>query len=219
MPQWTPLTRSISLRQLCPGAKFFGADDIVVSSIAADSREVAEGDLFAALSGTRTDGHHHIDEALQRGAVAVLAERFVPTDGRPLCVVPDTSRCLRPHRTSAIEQSEPTLEGDRRHRHQRKDIHKLAHPRHSRSGRLPDRNARHDRVQRRRMVVAFAGNDAARRRARAMAVAHGNGRLHTRGDGSVERIAEPGPRGRDRAARGLCDQCPQESSRLAQHAG
>jgi UDP-N-acetylmuramoyl-L-alanyl-D-glutamate--2,6-diaminopimelate ligase len=90
MPQWTPLTRSISLRQLCPGAKFFGADDVVVSSVAADSREVAEGDLFAALPGTRTDGHHHIDEALHRGAVAVLAERFVPTDGRPLCVVADT---------------------------------------------------------------------------------------------------------------------------------
>jgi UDP-N-acetylmuramoyl-L-alanyl-D-glutamate--2,6-diaminopimelate ligase len=90
MPQWTPLTRSISLRQLCPAAKFFGSDDIVVSSIAGDSREVAAGDLFAALPGTRTDGHHHIDDALRRGAVAVLAERFVPTAGRPLCVVPDT---------------------------------------------------------------------------------------------------------------------------------
>src|SRR6202034_4480927 len=70
MAQCTPLTRSISLRQLCPGAKFFGADDIIVSSVAADSREVADGDLFAALPGTRTDGHHHIDDALRRGAVA-----------------------------------------------------------------------------------------------------------------------------------------------------
>lgn len=90
MPQWTPLTRSVSLRKLCPGAKFFGADDIIVSSVAADSREVVVGDLFAALPGSRTDGHHHIDEAVRRGATAVLAERFVPTDGRPLCVVSDT---------------------------------------------------------------------------------------------------------------------------------
>ncbi|HEX3998006.1 MAG TPA: UDP-N-acetylmuramoyl-L-alanyl-D-glutamate--2,6-diaminopimelate ligase [Pirellulales bacterium] len=90
MPQWTPLTRSISLRQLFPKAKFFGADDIIVSSIAGDWQEVAEGDLFAALVGSRADGHHHVDDALRHGATAVLAERFVPTGGLPLCVVPDT---------------------------------------------------------------------------------------------------------------------------------
>jgi len=78
------------LRQLCPAARFFGADDIVVSSVAADSRDVSAGDLFAALAGTRTDGHHFVGRALERGATAVLAERFVPTQGRPLCVVPDS---------------------------------------------------------------------------------------------------------------------------------
>ena len=90
MPTWTPQIRSVSLRQLCPAARFFGADDIVVSSVAADSRDVSAGDLFAALAGTRTDGHHFVGRALERGATAVLAERFVPTQGRPLCVVPDS---------------------------------------------------------------------------------------------------------------------------------
>ena len=90
MPAWTPTTRSVSLRQLCPAARFFGADDIVVASVAADSREVSPGDLFAALAGTRTDGHNYVGRALHRGATAVLAERFVPTQGRPLCIVPDS---------------------------------------------------------------------------------------------------------------------------------
>jgi len=42
--------------------------------IAADSREVQPGFLFAALAGTRTSGARYIEDAVKRGAVAVLAE-------------------------------------------------------------------------------------------------------------------------------------------------
>ncbi len=90
MPRTTPQARSVSLKKLCPGARFFGATDIEVTAVAADSRAVTPGDLFAALVGNQTDGHNHIDEAVLLGASAVLAERLVPTDGRPLCVVPDS---------------------------------------------------------------------------------------------------------------------------------
>ncbi len=90
MPTWTPRIQSVSLRQLCPGAKFYGARDIIVSSVSADSRDVQPGDLFAALLGARTDGHHFVRNALRRGATAVLAEHFVPTQDRPLCVVRDS---------------------------------------------------------------------------------------------------------------------------------
>ena len=89
MPASTPHTRTVSLKRLCPAARFYGAADIEVSSVAADSRAIEPGDLFAALVGNNTDGHDHVSEALASGASAVLAERFVPTDGRPLCVVPD----------------------------------------------------------------------------------------------------------------------------------
>jgi UDP-N-acetylmuramoyl-L-alanyl-D-glutamate--2,6-diaminopimelate ligase len=41
--------------------------------LAADSREVKPGFLFAALSGTRTEGARFIEDAVARGAVAVLA--------------------------------------------------------------------------------------------------------------------------------------------------
>jgi UDP-N-acetylmuramoyl-L-alanyl-D-glutamate--2,6-diaminopimelate ligase len=94
MPAWTPRTRSVSLKRLCPGARFFGAADINVTSVAADSRAVEHDDLFAAIVGNNTDGHNHVDRALARGASAVVAERFVPTGGRPLCVVPDSRVAL-----------------------------------------------------------------------------------------------------------------------------
>jgi UDP-N-acetylmuramoyl-L-alanyl-D-glutamate--2,6-diaminopimelate ligase len=46
--------------------------DVTIKGIAADSRTVEPGQLFAALSGTQADGHIFIPEALQKGAVAVL---------------------------------------------------------------------------------------------------------------------------------------------------
>ncbi|MQY77189.1 MAG: UDP-N-acetylmuramoyl-L-alanyl-D-glutamate--2,6-diaminopimelate ligase [Spirochaeta sp.] len=49
-----------------------GALDQEIKGIAYDSREVEEGFLFAALQGLHTDGHRYIEEAIGRGAVAVL---------------------------------------------------------------------------------------------------------------------------------------------------
>ncbi|NMA21040.1 MAG: UDP-N-acetylmuramoyl-L-alanyl-D-glutamate--2,6-diaminopimelate ligase [Lentisphaerae bacterium] len=43
-----------------------------------DSRECQPGFLFCAMQGERLDGHHFIEQALQRGAVAILSEREVP---------------------------------------------------------------------------------------------------------------------------------------------
>jgi UDP-N-acetylmuramoyl-L-alanyl-D-glutamate--2,6-diaminopimelate ligase len=51
------------------------AGAIDVSAITADSRAVVPGALFAALPGTRTDGARFIDDAIQRGAAAVLVSR------------------------------------------------------------------------------------------------------------------------------------------------
>lgn len=48
--------------------------DAVVSGVTHDSRAVAAGDLFLAMSGTRTDGARYIEQALAAGAVAVVCE-------------------------------------------------------------------------------------------------------------------------------------------------
>ncbi len=76
-----------------PGAKATGADaaKVEIAGITADSRAVEPGFLFAALPGIATDGRYFIAEALQRGAVAVLAPPgAVPKNaGRGACILTD----------------------------------------------------------------------------------------------------------------------------------
>ena len=78
----------ISLRQLLPEARFIGAKDLRVQAVSADSRNCQRGDIFVALVGTRADGHEHVEEAIARGASAVVVERLLPGDF-PQCVVDD----------------------------------------------------------------------------------------------------------------------------------
>ena len=54
-----------------------------IAGLAADSREVKPGFLFAALPGVKTDGARFIQDALQRGAAAILvAEGAAPSPAR-----------------------------------------------------------------------------------------------------------------------------------------
>ena len=50
--------------------------DRPISGLAMDSRRVMAGNLFFALPGRRADGSSFIDEAINRGAVAIVAERI-----------------------------------------------------------------------------------------------------------------------------------------------
>src|SRR4029077_5792059 len=47
--------------------------DLVLSGLTLDSRKVKPGFLFAALAGSRQDGAAFITDAVDRGAVAILA--------------------------------------------------------------------------------------------------------------------------------------------------
>jgi UDP-N-acetylmuramoyl-tripeptide--D-alanyl-D-alanine ligase len=58
-----------------------------------DSRAVGKGDLFFALSGETTDGHHFVGDALARGAAAAVVSRDLDAAG-PLVRVPDTMKAL-----------------------------------------------------------------------------------------------------------------------------
>jgi len=64
---------------------------LVTGAVVIDSREAGPGGLFAALPGTRTDGHAFAGAALAAGAVAVLATRPV---GGPALIVPDVRFAL-----------------------------------------------------------------------------------------------------------------------------
>ncbi|MGH7184899.1 MAG: Mur ligase family protein, partial [Pseudomonadota bacterium] len=52
-----------------------GLSRVPITGLAADSREVKPGYLFAALPGVKTDGARFIAEALERGAAAILVPR------------------------------------------------------------------------------------------------------------------------------------------------
>ncbi|MFO8086473.1 MAG: UDP-N-acetylmuramoyl-L-alanyl-D-glutamate--2,6-diaminopimelate ligase [Bacteroidales bacterium] len=54
-----------------------GLSDLDIHNIVFDSRKVSGGDIFVAVSGTQTDGHQYIDQAIAQGAVAVVAEKAI----------------------------------------------------------------------------------------------------------------------------------------------
>lgn len=64
------------------------AQSIEVRGIGMDSRTIRPGDLFVAIPGRVTDGLRYVDEAIRRGAVAVVAERRIPC-AVPLIGTPD----------------------------------------------------------------------------------------------------------------------------------
>jgi UDP-N-acetylmuramoyl-tripeptide--D-alanyl-D-alanine ligase len=65
--------------------------DFDASGVTFDSREVGPGDLFLALKGEATDGHHFLDQAFASGAAGALVSE--PT-GHPHIRVSDTVAAL-----------------------------------------------------------------------------------------------------------------------------
>ena len=53
-----------------------GSTDLVIKTIAFDSRKVSDDTLFVAQKGVITDGHLYIDKAVNLGATAVICEVF-----------------------------------------------------------------------------------------------------------------------------------------------
>lgn len=75
-------------------AKVIPSDhDVRIRGLQIDSRNVQPGDLFIALRGFSVDGHRYVNEAVEKGAAAVLVEE--PVDVTVPCVlVPDSRRAM-----------------------------------------------------------------------------------------------------------------------------
>ena len=69
----------------------------LIERLAFDSRDVRPGDVFWALSGSRCEGSHFVEDALLRGATGVVvAERMLePWAGGFSITVEDTRQALR----------------------------------------------------------------------------------------------------------------------------
>lgn len=61
-------------RECLRPAQVLGFRDIAVAGLALHSSEVRPGDLFFAIRGTRRNGAEFVDEAIARGAVAVVSQ-------------------------------------------------------------------------------------------------------------------------------------------------
>jgi UDP-N-acetylmuramoyl-L-alanyl-D-glutamate--2,6-diaminopimelate ligase len=81
-------------RLLLQDAPLPKSGDVTITGITSDSRAVKPGFLFAALPGTKIDGAKFIPQALESGAVAVLAKQGAYSGGGPLISVDNPRRLL-----------------------------------------------------------------------------------------------------------------------------
>lgn len=65
-----------------------------IGGISYDSRRVGPADLFVAMRGERSDGHLFIEEAVEKGAVAVVGERASLSHRATMVVVQDSREAL-----------------------------------------------------------------------------------------------------------------------------
>ena len=76
------------LNDLYPGV----GTDIVIRRISCDYKNVEPGDLYVCVVDDNCDGHNYIDEAVSRGASAVVVGIDVKGNVVPTIKVPDTKR-------------------------------------------------------------------------------------------------------------------------------
>ncbi len=82
-----------------------GQQTLMVSAIASHTSDVIPGALFVAIRGTTRDGHALVDDAIARGAVAVVVERAVTVPKNIPCIeVADTRIALGQLAATFFEQ-------------------------------------------------------------------------------------------------------------------
>ncbi len=68
--------------------------DVEIKGIKSDSREIEPGDVFVAIRGVDTDGHHFVGDAVRRGAAACVTEEPLDTGEAANVVVIDSAKAL-----------------------------------------------------------------------------------------------------------------------------
>lgn len=86
----------MKLRSILAGIPLVGDEfdlEMEITSVSYDSRTVRPGALFVALPGEQSDGHRYIQQALKKGAAAVLCREQPAGDG-PYLVTPEPRKAL-----------------------------------------------------------------------------------------------------------------------------
>ena len=76
------------------GSTLFGDADAMIVRIHTDTRTIQQGDLFVALSGDQFDGSAFVQEAIAKGATAVLARHGLQANAVQGLEVADTKIAL-----------------------------------------------------------------------------------------------------------------------------
>jgi UDP-N-acetylmuramoyl-L-alanyl-D-glutamate--2,6-diaminopimelate ligase len=88
----------MKLGQILEGLSGFelrGDPALEIAGMAYDSRQVSPGDLFVAIRGHHADGHGFIESAVEKGAVAVAAEKLTGREAKvSTLLVPDSRKAL-----------------------------------------------------------------------------------------------------------------------------
>ena len=73
-----------------------GSTHAAIPNVYFDSRKVGKDALFVAVRGTISDGHEYINQAIEKGAVAIVAEELPLTkpEGLTYIRVNDSSKAL-----------------------------------------------------------------------------------------------------------------------------
>ncbi len=74
------------------GPRNFGEAEVL--GISGDSRSVSKGYLFVAVRGREADGHEYVEEAVERGAVALVTEKPIHSERAANIVVEDSAKAL-----------------------------------------------------------------------------------------------------------------------------
>ncbi|MCX5829318.1 MAG: UDP-N-acetylmuramoyl-tripeptide--D-alanyl-D-alanine ligase [Deltaproteobacteria bacterium] len=71
-------------------------EGILFEGVTTDSRQCSSGNLFVALQGETFDGHHYLEQAIQKGAAGLLIHRRTEKTSRdlPVILVRDTLQAL-----------------------------------------------------------------------------------------------------------------------------
>jgi UDP-N-acetylmuramoyl-tripeptide--D-alanyl-D-alanine ligase len=81
------------------GAKVIrGNGERVAFGVSIDSRSIKPGELFVAIRGPKNDGHDHLAEAAERGAIAAMVQKQEVgkvSVGFSILFVPDTQKALQ----------------------------------------------------------------------------------------------------------------------------
>lgn len=71
-----------------------GSSDIEITGVTYDSRKVSKDNLFICISGFSADGHKFINDARERGAIAVLVEKDVDFEDLTVVKVASTREAM-----------------------------------------------------------------------------------------------------------------------------